>query len=150
MATMKAMVEQFAAAGVDLRLPPESNKTLGTEYTDFEPGKMIAARVRFEERYTNPLRLYQGGFLCAVLDEVYGPLTYIAAGRPAVTIEMSTSFVRPFTAKDEFVHVRAELVSQSKTLLVLRAEARNPAGKLIATSTSHSLIVQDQALNRGR
>jgi uncharacterized protein (TIGR00369 family) len=146
---MQEMVATFAAAGVDLRLPPESNKTLGTEYTDMDPGRMIAARVRFEERFTNPLRLYQGGFLCAVLDEVYGPLTYMAAGRPAVTIEMSTSFVRPFTAKDEWLHVRAEVVSLSKQLIVLKAEARTPAGKLIATSTSHSLIVQDQGL-RGK
>jgi hypothetical protein len=39
-------------------------------------------------------------------------------------------------------------VAHSKTLLVLKAEARNKKGKLVATSTSHSLIATDQALHQ--
>jgi acyl-coenzyme A thioesterase PaaI-like protein len=49
----------------------------------------------------------------------------MATGRPVVTVEMSTTFLRPFAERDEFVTVRAEDVAQSKTLLVLKAEARN-------------------------
>jgi uncharacterized protein (TIGR00369 family) len=94
------------------------------------------------------MQVYQGGFLCAIFDEVYGPLTYMAAERPVVTIEMSTTFLRPFTERDEFVSVRAEVVAQSRTLLVLKAEARNKKGKLVATSTAHAVIATDQALNR--
>jgi uncharacterized protein (TIGR00369 family) len=147
MKSMHEIVEKFSPVGGKLEIPPPSNKTLGTRYTEIDFGKMLTAEVKFDLKFSNPMHGFQGGFLCAVFDEVYGPLTYMATGRPVVTIEMSATFVRPFTEKDEFVIVRAEMVAQSKSLLVLRAEARNKDGKLIAISTSHSLIVSDQNLN---
>lgn len=147
MQNMHEMAEKFAKEGVTLLMPPPSNATLGTRYTEVDFGKMIAAEIKFDPKFCNPIAAFQGGFLCAVFDEVYGPLTYMVSGRPAVTIEMSTSFIRPFTAKDELVAVRAELVAKSRSLLVLKAEAKNKAGKLIATSTSHSLILSEQHPN---
>lgn len=143
---MREMAEKFVALGVSLQLPPNSGLTLGTHYIDIDFGKSLTAEIKFDDRFTNPMHMFQGGFLCAVLDEVYGPLTYMAAGRPVMTIEMSTSFVRPFTAKDESIVVRAEVVNQSKTLMILRAEVRSKSGKLIATSTNHSLISNDSTL----
>jgi uncharacterized protein (TIGR00369 family) len=144
--SMHDMAEKFSQVGVKLQMPPASNSTLGTRYTDLDLGKMLAAEFKFDPKFSNPMNVFQGGFLCAIFDDVYGPLTYMATGRPAVTLEMSTTFLRPFAERDEFVTVRAEVVAQSKTLVVLKAEARNKKGKLIATSTSHSLIATDQAL----
>lgn len=146
MQNMREMTEKFAGLGVRLQLPPNSNRTMGTRYTEIDFGKSLAAEFKFDDRFTNPMHLFQGGFLCAALDEVFGPLTYMAAGRPVMTIEMSTSFVRPFTAKDECIVVRAEVINQSKTLMVLRAEVRSKSGKLIATSTNHSLISNESNL----
>jgi uncharacterized protein (TIGR00369 family) len=148
LSSMHDMAENFSRVGVKLQMPPPSNATLGTRYTDIDFGRMLAAEVKFDPKFSNPMHVFQGGFLCAIFDEVYGPLTYMATGRPVVTIEMSTTFLRPFTERDEFVIVRAEVVAQSKTLLVLKAEARNKKSKLIATSTSHSLIATDHALKR--
>ena len=147
MKSMREMAEKFSKVGVELKMPPSSNRTLGTHYTDIDFGKMLAAEIKFDSRFSNPMHVFQGGFLCAAFDEVYGPLTYMASDRPVVTIEMSTTFVRPFREKDEFITVRAEVVSQSKSLLVLKADAKNNIGKLIATSTSHSLIATDKNLN---
>lgn len=144
--SMQKMAEQFAQQGVNLQLPPPSSDTLGTTFIQIEYGQSLTGEFKFDSRFANPLQIFQGGFLCAALDEVYGPLTYMAAGRPALTIEMSTTFLRPFTAKDESIQIRAEVVSKSKSLLVLRAEVRTRAQRLIATSTSHSLIVQEPAL----
>ena len=144
--SMREMAAKFPLAGLHLQLPPASNSTMGTRYTEMDLGKMLAAEFRFDPKFANPMQAVQGGLLCAMFDEVYGPLSYMAAGRPVVTIDMSTTFLRPFTEKDEFVVVRAEVVAQSRTLLVLKAEARNNKGKLIATSTSHSLITSDQQL----
>ena len=144
--SMREMAAKFAQAGVQLQLPPASNSTMGTRYTEIDVGKMLAAEFRFDPKFGNPMEVVQGGLLCAMFDEVYGPLSYMAAGRPVVTIEMSTTFLRPFTEKDESIVVRAEVVAQSRTLLVLKAEAKNNKGKLIATSTSHSLITSDQQL----
>lgn len=147
---MQEMTARFSQAGVTLDLPPQSSLTLGTRYIEITPGKMLTIEIKFDERFGNPLRYFQGGFLAAAFDEACGPLTYMAAQKPAVTIEMSTSFIRPFTAKDEWIRVRAEVVSQNQTLLVLKAEARNKDDKLIATSSCHALILNDAQLNRAR
>jgi uncharacterized protein (TIGR00369 family) len=144
--SMHDIAERFSRVGVELQMPPASNATLGTRYIDIDVGKMLAAEVKFDPKFSNPMHVVQGGFLCAIFDEVYGPLTYMATGRPVVTIEMSTTFLRPFTERDEFVTVRAEVVAQSRTFLLLKAEARNNKGKLIATSSSHSLIATDRNL----
>lgn len=147
MKSMQEMAEQFVQAGVNLLLPPPSNTTLDTKYTSLDFGKSISAEIKFDEKFCNPLGIFQGGFLCAIFDEAYGPLTYMASGRPVVTIEMSTTFLRPFTKKDEVISVHAELVAKTKTLLVLKAEAKTREGKLIATSSSHSLILSNEQLN---
>ncbi len=144
LASMKQMQEKFAQQGMELLLPPPSSSSLATRFIDIDPGKMLAAEFPFDMKFANPLGLFQGGFLCAAFDEVYGPLTYMAAGRPVVTIEMSTSFVRPFTKHDGVISIRAEIVAKTSSLLMLRAEAKNQEGKLIATSTSHSMIVNDR------
>ncbi len=145
---MTEMADRFAAAGVKLTMPPQSNITLGTTYTAIDLGKMLEAQIRFDGRFTNPLQMFQGGFLCAALDEVFGPLTFMAAGRPVLTIEMSTSYLRPFTAKDEAIIVRAEVVAKTKTLIVMKAEVKTISGKLVATATNHSLITNDDHLRR--
>jgi len=147
MKSMAEMAEKFARLGVKLQMPPPSNLTLGTRYTDIDLGKMLTAEFKFDPKFGNPMQVFQGGFLCAAFDDVYGPLTYMACERPVVTIEMSTTYLRPFREKDEYITVRAEVVARSKSLLVLKAEAKNKNGKLIATSTSHSLITTDQQLS---
>lgn len=144
--SMKEMAEKFASLGVSLQLPPKSNETLRTRYIAIEFGKSLGAEIPFDARFTNPLQMYQGGFLCAALDEVFGPLTYMAAGKPVVTIEMSTSFVRPFTAKDEVIHIHAEVAAKTKTFMILKAEVKTREGKLIATATNHSLALAEQNL----
>jgi len=147
MQSMQEMAEKFSPLGIKLQMPPPSNLTLGTRYTEIDFGKVLAAEVKFDPRFTNPMHVFQGGFLCAVFDEVYGPLTYMASGRPVVTVEMSTTFLRPFTEKDEHITVRAELIAKTRSMLFLKAESKNKKGKLVATSSSHSLILTDQRLN---
>lgn len=145
---MREMAEKFSHVGVMLDMPPPTNKILGTIYTEMDFGKMLAAEIKFDPKFSNPMHVFQGGFLCAAFDEVYGPLTYMASGRPVVTIEMSATFIRPFTEKDESITAKAEIVAQTKTLIVLKGEAKNKEGKLIAISTSHSLIITDAQLER--
>lgn len=148
MNSMKEMAETFNSSGVKLQLPPPSSIAVGTTYIGLDYGKSITAKIPFEARFANPLSMYQGGFLCAAFDEVFGPLTYMAAGRPAVALEMSTTFIRPFIASDEFIEVKAELVSKTRTILVLKAEATNSQGKLVAIARNHSVIASDDNLKK--
>jgi len=145
--SMKEMVETYSKMGITLLMPPPSIKVFNTKYTEIEFGKSLSAEFEFDLKFCNPLGTFQGGMLCGLFDEVYGPLTYMASGRPVVTIEMSTTFLRPFTQKDKTLVVRSQIVAKTKTLLVLKAEALTAEGKLVATSTSHSLILSDEQLN---
>lgn len=144
---MQEMAALFAAANISLELPPQSNLTLGTTYVGIDFGTMLTARFQFDSRFINPIGTFHGGFLSAAFDDTFGPLSYMAAARPVVTLELSTTFIRPFIAKDEYIDIRAELVSKSKSLLVMRAEAKTKVGKLIATSTTSSLILSDEQLS---
>ena len=148
MKSMLEMKEKFSASGISLEMPPPSNKALGTIYTEVDFGKKLAAHIKYNFNFTNPMGMYQGGFLCAGLDDVYGPLSYMAALKPVVTLDMSTSFVRPFSAKDELAIFSAEVVSISKTVLLMRAEVRTQTGKLIATSTNTSMILSEDQHKR--
>jgi acyl-coenzyme A thioesterase PaaI-like protein len=73
-------------------------------------------------------------------------LTYMAAMTPVVTIEMSTTYIRPFNAEASPIRIKAEIVSKTKSLLVLRAEAHSKDGKLIATATNHSMVLPQAKL----
>lgn len=148
MKSMLEMKENFAALGITLELPPPSNKTLGTVYTEIDFGKKLAAEIKHDHAFTNPLGMYQGGFLCAGLDDVYGPLSYMAAKKPVVTLDMNTSFVRPFGPKDVLAVFSAEVVSISKSVMLMRAEVRTQTGKLIATSTNTSMILSEEQHKR--
>jgi len=119
--SMREMAEKFSKVGVKLQMPPHSNQALGTRYTEIDFGKMLAAEIKFDSKFSNPMHVFQGGFLCSAFDEVYGPLTYMASERPVVTIEMSTTFLRPFREKDEFIIVRAEVPAFGELLQGLNA-----------------------------
>lgn len=148
LSSMKEMASAFAKAGVHLQLPPPSGTLLGTTYTAIEQGTSLSARFGFNDAFQNPVGMFQGGLIGAAFDEVFGPLTYMAAERPTVTLEMSVSYVRPFTAKDKAITIRADVVSKTKSILLLRAEAHTEEGKLIATATTHCIILNDKQLQR--
>jgi uncharacterized protein (TIGR00369 family) len=143
LASMKEMAAAMEAIGVQLRLPPRSMESMGTRFVDIVPGKMLAAEIPFHEEFGNPTGVMQGGFLCAAFDDVFGPLSYMAAKRPAATIEMNTSFIRPFLPKVGVLTIRAEVLSLSRTLLLLEGKATRPDGKLIAVSKVHCSVLLD-------
>jgi acyl-coenzyme A thioesterase PaaI-like protein len=53
---------------------------------------------------------------------------------PVATNEMNTSFIRPIQAKRKVIIVRAEVLSKSRSLFLLEANATQPDGKRIAIS----------------
>lgn len=150
LASMHEMAARFAARGLTLELPPASSRLLGTKYVAVEMGKSLSGRFEFNPAFGNPLKMYQGGMLGAAFDEVFGPLTYMAAQRPVVTLEMSTTFVRPFMAADGWIEVAGQVVSQSRTVLVIQGEARTRDGKLVAAARSHSLVLSDEQLGKSK
>ena len=134
--------------GITLEAPPPSFKELHGEFVEAEGGRRIKVRFPFDARFTNPIGIFQGGMLCAAIDNTFGPLSYLALKRPSVTLDLSTHFIRSFSAKDEYIEVEAKVLSISSATLVMEAEVRNARNKLIATAITTFLILQDDMLSR--
>jgi uncharacterized protein (TIGR00369 family) len=135
--------------GVVLALPPPSSQFVKPEYTIYDPvGLKLGGRVGFRSELTNPIGSFQGGLICGIADEFFGPLSYIAAKKPCTTVEMNCTYHRPFTAQDAYVDILAQVFEQSRQFVFMSAELRNPKGKLVAALRSHSLILGEEALSR--
>lgn len=124
-----------------LQIPPTAVSEMKTEYTACVPGESLSAKFPFDPRFLNPVGTFQGGMIGTLFDNVYGPLGYMAVERLSVTTEMAVKFVRPFTAQDEFLIVKADVISKTKRFLLMDARAYTPQGKLVATSTTTCMIV---------
>lgn len=138
-----------AKTGKDFLLPPPSNETLKVEYVEIEPGKKMSAKFPFQKRFANPVGLYQGGFLGAAIDEVFGPLAYITAGRPSMTLSLNVTFLGAFSESMGHVIVEAQVLQKTNNFIFMRADVRSPEGKHIAHAESHMAIMRDDQLAKG-
>ena len=56
--------------GVELDLPPKSFIDMQAEMVAFEPGQSLTVRFPVLERYHNPMKMMQGGFIVEYLTEI--------------------------------------------------------------------------------
>ncbi len=135
--------------GKDFLFPPPSNETLLVEYTEIVPGTKMVGRFPYQKRFSNPVGLYQGGFLSAAIDEILGPLSYITAGVPCMTLSLNVTYLRAFPESMGHVVIEGTVLQKTKSLLFLRAEVRSPTGDLIAHAESHATIMREDQLTKG-
>ncbi|MBA3773944.1 MAG: PaaI family thioesterase [Ramlibacter sp.] len=121
--------------GVELELPPRCAREAEARYVEYVPGEKLVGEIVVPERYANPLGQVQGGFLCAMFDNLMAPLCYAAAG-PTTSIDISTSFVRPVTVGEK-ISIDARIRRVGRRAVHMTAEAFNKDGQLVATSTSN-------------
>lgn len=145
MAQMKA---QLNANGVDIQLPPPSQIELQMEYLEVSPGKKIRAKVPFQQRFTNPIKTFQGGILVAVMDDCFGPLSYVTAERPCTTLSLNTTFLKPFTEKMGHCIVEVEVLQKTKSFIFMRGVVLSPEGDMLAHAESHVAILRDDQMQK--
>lgn len=138
-----------AKTGKDFLFPPPSNDTLKVEYTEIVPGRKMSAKFPYQKQFSNPVGLYQGGFLSAAIDEVLGPLAYISAGTPCMTLSLNVTYLKAFPESMGHVIVEGHVLQQTKTFIFLRADVKSPDGKLVAHAESHSIVMKDEQLSKG-
>ena len=145
-------IESFKAhlktLGVNLELPPPSLKELNLEYIEIVPDQKLVAKIPFQKKFTNPIGLYQGGFLAACLDEVFGPLSYMTARRPCMTLSMNTTYLRAFSEKMGHSLIEATVLQKTKSFIFMRAEVKSPEGELLAHAETHVAILRDDQLQK--
>lgn len=108
------------------------------EYVGYESRTMLSIAFPVLEEYLNPMNAMQGGIITAAFDNVFGPLSYLAARTPCTTLDLHTNYIRSIVAGDTLT-VTANIVSRGLSAMHLSGEAVNGKGKLIATCTSHMI-----------
>ncbi len=120
-----------------LKIPPPCDVTMGFRLV--EKGERATTwEWTPDERFENPAGVIQGGLIGAFLDTVNAATVVRGLeNRKATlaTVEQKTSFLRPVAAGTRLVG-EGRLVSIGSRLAFVESHATNPAGKLVATSTS--------------
>ena len=129
------------AGGSMLSLPPPSFTEAGAEIIDYVQGESIVVRVPLFEKYNNPVGVILGGYLPMFFDLTFGPLAYLVAQKPATSLDINTTFIRPIKASDGTVTIKSSVVNLSKSYLLLDAQAFVSEDRLVATATSRMRIL---------
>ncbi len=123
------------------QLPPNCSVLMKGDYVDYDSRVMLKIAFPVREEYLNPVKAMQGGFITAAFDNVFGPLSYLAARTPCTTLDLHTNYIRSINAGDTLT-VTEKIVSRGVSAMHLSAEAVNGKGKLIATCTSHMVPIK--------
>jgi acyl-coenzyme A thioesterase PaaI-like protein len=139
--THEHWLDQLKNFPSDLELPPPSLKELELEYLEIIPGSKMVAKVLFQKRFTNPMGLYQGGILSGCIDEVFGPLSFLTANGPTMTLALNTTYLGAFKESMGHCLIEAMVLKKTKNFIFMKAEVKSPQGELLATSESHVKVV---------
>lgn len=123
------------------QIPPNCSYELQGDFVEYVPRKKLVAVFPTQEKHTNPMGNLQGGILTALFDDTVGPLSYLVARAPAVTTNLQVNFIRGVKPPVQ-ITISAEVISVSTKSMIFQAEARDPKGRLVATMTSHNLILK--------
>ncbi len=134
------LIEQFGTMP-GIEIPPKVYTVMDAEVIDYEEKRSLTIRFPVKDKYQNPLGHMQGGVIIAAIDNTLGLLSYLVAP-PSATLQLNTQYVRPVTAEDQFIQVKAELVDKTRNLILMRAEVRNEADKLVAICQATQQVIK--------
>ncbi|PAP77502.1 PaaI family thioesterase [Rubrivirga marina] len=145
---LQRLTDQMKGMGADgLRLPPPVLEMMQAEVRDYRPagedgvGSALVLRFPILETFQNPMGLMQGGMLAAAVDNVIGPLSYLAAP-PSVTSQLTMTYLAPVTPDLSHIDVEARLVARAGRQLVFDATVRAPDGRELAVCRASQTIVR--------
>ncbi|MDY6967725.1 MAG: PaaI family thioesterase [Spirochaetota bacterium] len=127
--------------GSDFEIPPKCCIEMQEQFLEHVENTSLKTKFPVLEKYQNPMHTMQGGFISAAFDNTIGPFSVLVAKKPAVSLELNTSFISPVTTKDKELIVEIFLISKSRSYLLMNGNAHNLKGKLIATCTTRLKII---------
>lgn len=121
--------------------PPPIHQFLGGKLEEVQHNEDWTARLSYQPRteFANPMGHVQGGMICAMLDDAMGLFSIVAnEGKPAATVTMNVSFLRPC----QIAHVDVEVyfVRQGRNISNIESIAYQN-GKAIAKATAAFVII---------
>jgi len=136
----KALSSQKGAE--KLAFPPPFMRTLEMEYLAYEQGKSATVSFPIKASYNNPMGVTFGGYFSMFFDAAFGPFSSLTAKAPTTSLDLNVTFLKPLRAKDEEVIVEVEVVSLTKSYLILHGRAYKKDKVLVATATSRMLVMR--------
>ena len=127
--------------GSALTLPPPSFEEANAEIIEYIEGESIVVKIPLYEKYNNPVGIILGGYLPMFFDLTFGPLAYLVTNKPATSLDINTTFIRPIKSSDGEVTIKSSVVNMSKSYLLLDAQAFVSENSLVATATSRLRIL---------
>lgn len=133
---------QILARFQNAKRRPPGTETLGVRITAVRQADMtLEAEFPAEalRQFANPMGQVQGGYVCAMLDEVMSVSIMVASKMTCVapTLEMKTSFYRP--AMPETLRGVGRVVKWGKTIAFTEGELYDAQGRLLAKATGTAM-----------
>ena len=134
-AQLKHLLDSRAEKGHGPKGDIEVLETRFVEYTD--DGTLVV-KIPIREWQLNGVDNVQGGILTYMIDCVFGSMSFVTSGcNPVGTVDMTSNYLRPVTAADGEVTIRAKIVTNSKRVMHAEAELYNGQGKLAVTASTN-------------
>jgi uncharacterized protein (TIGR00369 family) len=121
---------------------PKSSVLLGFQMVSVNQAeRQVEAMFDASEDFANPMRQVQGGYLCAMLDEVMSVACLVASGMTHVapTLEMKTSFLRPALANGAKLRGVGRVVKWGRTIAFTEGELFDDQDRLVAKATGTAM-----------
>jgi len=138
---IRELVRQNRLGGT---FPPNCFIAMQGEFVEYESRRSLTVSFPVLEESLNPLHTMQGGFLVAAFDNVFGPLSYLAARVPCATLSLTTHFMRPVELGDHLI-VRANVIARGVQVLQMTGEAFNSKNKLVATASVTAIVIESKS-----
>ncbi|KEI04539.1 PaaI family thioesterase [Clostridium botulinum] len=96
------------------------------------------------EKYLNPLKSMQGGFITAAFDNSFG-IFFIAEnnGELITTIDITTSYQRPIFLGDN-LKITVKIKQAGDNIVHMYGEGYNKEGKLVATCSTNIMRINNK------
>jgi uncharacterized protein (TIGR00369 family) len=146
-ALQEELDEIMRHAGPGATFPPNCFRAMKAEFVAYESRQSLTVTMPVLEESLNPVQMMQGGVLGAAFDNAFGPLSYLAARTPCVTMNLSIQFIRPVEF-GEHLTVHAKVASRGMQVLHMTAEAFNSKDKLVAAAVAGAAVMRTPPLLR--
>jgi uncharacterized protein (TIGR00369 family) len=120
---------------------PKGSATLGFRMIAIDQAlQQVEATFEAREAFCNPMGQIQGGYLCAMLDDVMSVAGLVVSGMTHVmpTLEMKTSFLRP-ALPGQTLRALGRIVKWGKTIAFTEGELYGADGRLLAKATGTAM-----------
>ena len=103
---------------------------LQPQFVDYTEDDILTVKYRICDWQLSNIGYIQAGFLVAMVDCAYGPMSDVCSGmKSAGTIDMNSYFLRPITMEDGEVTVVVRLTTNTRRIMHFKAELLNSKGK---------------------